>query len=313
MARLNLKSVKVSKTQLTLSTVADVGRLEQRLGLTLPRGYSDYVTTLGDGFLCDLVRVYLPSRIARELKPWRQRIKYFWFWDQSPDILKKEAALQSIVIADTLQGDELLLNPVNDRLYVLPRNYVRAFEVGRDFLAAVEWLCGSGMLVPKMRKRHFDPYIADRKEVSATRPAAVVTPTATHSADRRLLFTSSVHRGSRSVLVSLYYLTAKHRRSSWDGVSAFAFDVQAIVKSARRYAKRVWGKTDLISSIQIGHIPGDGAPYYFVTVEFRNGEGANFTVILDMDGRVVVPEIKKFRNHDEYYAFQTALFQSRPS
>jgi hypothetical protein len=141
MARLSLQKVKVSDYAKTLATAADVEKLEKKLSVQLPLGYKEYVTTFGDGVLSDCVRVYLPKQIERELKPWRKRIKQHWFWDETPKVLPQDRALECIVIADTLNGDEVVFHPNdNKRLYVLPRDFEQSFLAGSDLLEAIEWL-----------------------------------------------------------------------------------------------------------------------------------------------------------------------------
>src|SRR4051812_24044802 len=111
MAKLDLTKVKAAKQSLDSATAADVERLEKKLGVKLPAGYREFMTTLGDGLLSDYVRVYPPKQISKELKEWRKRIKQYWFWDELPVLLKKDRAIESIVIADTIEGDEVVFHP----------------------------------------------------------------------------------------------------------------------------------------------------------------------------------------------------------
>jgi hypothetical protein len=109
---MDLGGVKVVGGPLVLATDAGVDALEAKLGGTFPEGYRAYVTTLGEGVLGGtFVRVYPPWRIARELAPWRKRLKKYWFWDRGSAVLTKQRAVQSVIVADTLNGDELLFHP----------------------------------------------------------------------------------------------------------------------------------------------------------------------------------------------------------
>jgi hypothetical protein len=125
-----------------------VAQLEQQLGTKMPMGYQAFVTTLGLGVLNDTVRVYTPKRISRELKDFQQRWDEYWFWDEGSDILRKEKALESIIIADTGNGDELIFHPSQpDKLYVLPRDSGQIFEPGSRLDEAIEWILHSGVLL----------------------------------------------------------------------------------------------------------------------------------------------------------------------
>jgi predicted DNA-binding WGR domain protein len=159
---LNLKKVKIIGGPLIVATDKEVDALEKTLGVTLPQGYRDYMKTLGEGVLGGtFVRVYGPWRIAKDLKPWRKRIKQYWYWDLGSAILTKERAAESVIIADSLHGDELLFHPEEpDRLLVLPRYKEKIFVAGSNLLEAVEWMCGSGKLTRRFQEREFKPFEA---------------------------------------------------------------------------------------------------------------------------------------------------------
>jgi predicted DNA-binding WGR domain protein len=156
---LELKKVRVLSKPLMLATDREVDALEKKLGVRFPGGYREYVTTLGEGILGGtFVRVYGPGTIAKQLASWRKRIKQYWLWDQASAVLTKKRAVESIIIADTLQGDELLFHPEEpNRLLVLPRHKEKIFVAGSTLLEAVEWLCGSGKLTRRFPERDFQP------------------------------------------------------------------------------------------------------------------------------------------------------------
>ncbi|HEX5104436.1 MAG TPA: SMI1/KNR4 family protein, partial [Pirellulaceae bacterium] len=64
---MKLKDVKIAGKSLVLAKRAEVDALESDLWITLPKGYRDYVTQLGQGSLGSFVRVYPPWQIAKEL------------------------------------------------------------------------------------------------------------------------------------------------------------------------------------------------------------------------------------------------------
>jgi hypothetical protein len=157
---MDLSKVRIVDGPLALASDEQVNQLETKLGIVFPQGYREYVTTLGEGVLGGtFVRVYPPWRITRELREWRKRIKQYWFWDQGKAVLTKKRATESIIIADTLNGDELIFHPEEvDRLLVLPRHYQDIFEAGSDLLEAVEWMCSSGKLTRPFKTRNFEPF-----------------------------------------------------------------------------------------------------------------------------------------------------------
>lgn len=156
---MNIHDVPVVAKPVILATPAEVDALAQRLWITFPKGYREFVTCLGEGTLGSFVRVYPPWRIENELSEWRRRINKYWFWDAGHELLPKERALECVIIADTVNGDELVFHPRRmDRLFVLPRDSERIFEVDGDLLAAVEWMCVSGELADPFEERNFEPF-----------------------------------------------------------------------------------------------------------------------------------------------------------
>jgi hypothetical protein len=73
--------------------------------------------------------------------------------------LTKQEALASVIVGDTLAGDELIVNPVkSERIFILPRDFEEIFEAGDGLPAAIEWLCSSGTLCEAFSDRNFEPF-----------------------------------------------------------------------------------------------------------------------------------------------------------
>jgi hypothetical protein len=172
MLGMDLKTIRVVGGPLVRATAAAVADAESQLWITFPKGYREYITTLGEGVLGgSFVRIYPPWRILRELAEWRERIRKHWFWDKGRKLLPKERALESVIQGDTASGDELVFHPGKpDRLFVLPRESEKIFDAGSDLLAAVEWMCDSGKLTKRFTERDFEPFDT-RREKAPGRPA----------------------------------------------------------------------------------------------------------------------------------------------
>lgn len=148
---------------LVLSPPAEVDAAENQLGIRFPTGYREYVTRFGEGVLGGTyLRIYPPCRIlsgSNNVAEWRQRIAEYWFWDDGRDVLTREQVLESVIIGDTLDGDELVVHPSNpERVYVLPRDSENILVAGDGLPAAIEWLCGSGTLTEAFAERNFEPF-----------------------------------------------------------------------------------------------------------------------------------------------------------
>ena len=146
--------------QLFLSTDDEVDAAEQQIGVSFPVGYREFVTTFGEGVLGGtFVRIYPPHRILRDLPMWRERIDQFWLWDEGKATLTKAEALISVVIGDTLNGDELVVRPEQpDRILVLPRYSEDVLVAGDGLPNAIEWLCNSGILAEPFSDRDLEPF-----------------------------------------------------------------------------------------------------------------------------------------------------------
>jgi hypothetical protein len=151
---------KIVGDKLFQSTSKEVDEAEGQLGILFPSGYREYVTVFGEGVLGgSYIRIYPPDRILRELPEWRKRIDEYWFWDAGHKVLTKEEALQSVIVGDTLAGDELIVHPGrSDSIFVLPRQFEDIFVAGDRLPAAIEWLCSSGTLCEPFSDRNFEPF-----------------------------------------------------------------------------------------------------------------------------------------------------------
>jgi hypothetical protein len=159
---LDVDEVEIVASPLVLASPADVDALEAALWVTLPVGYREYMTRLGEGILGSLfvfVRVYPPWRVEKELADWRRRIGRHWVWDAGREVLPRGRAVECVIVGDTLNGDQLVFHPGRPgHLFVLPRRSGRVFDAGPDLLAAVEWMCGSGELCEPFPERRFNPF-----------------------------------------------------------------------------------------------------------------------------------------------------------
>ena len=151
--------VQVIGGPLHLSTPEEVAFVEAQLNTKFPDGYREFVTTLGSGDYAGLIRVYMPLRILKDLEEFRQRWDEYYFWDEGCEVLKKDQVLESIIVADTLNGDEIIFHPkATDALYVLPIDEEKIYQIGSTLYEALDWICDSGVLTTEVLSRDFEPY-----------------------------------------------------------------------------------------------------------------------------------------------------------
>jgi hypothetical protein len=159
---MTLDDFELTSSALFYNRATDVDAAERQLGMRLPSGYGEFIARFGEGMLAGYLRVYPPYQILEgdnSVTEWRKRIDEYWFWDDGRDVLTKEKALECIIVADTVDGDELAAHPSKpDRLYVFPRYEETLYVAGDGLLPAIEWLLTSGTQTERIDDRTFVPF-----------------------------------------------------------------------------------------------------------------------------------------------------------
>lgn len=162
---MKITDISVRRRTRRLVAVEDIKAAEKRLKTTFPQGYEEYATTLGEGVLSALVRVYPPWQVVNGLKDWRRRIRDYWFWGDSEQPIDQEQAQEFVVFADTMNGDEIIFHPDEpSRIFMLPHEDENVYEVGATLSEALTWACTSGVLCSPVSELVFSP----NKESSRT-------------------------------------------------------------------------------------------------------------------------------------------------
>ncbi|HEY2848159.1 MAG TPA: SMI1/KNR4 family protein [Pyrinomonadaceae bacterium] len=149
--------------KLTLASEEDVDDLESAFEVTFPRGYRDFVTTLGLGEYCNYIRVIMPNAIMSGCREAQEFLSQYWFWSLGEEMFPKERAVTSIQMATTIDGDVVLFHPSKpNELWVLPRNDDMPYQIGPDVYEAIDWLCtahrnATGSVGEEHQKRYFVP------------------------------------------------------------------------------------------------------------------------------------------------------------
>jgi hypothetical protein len=169
-----LDDVQVVKKALVKVSQKQVDELAERLWISFPAGYREYITKFGEGTLGgSLIRIYPPWRIEKELGDWRRRINKYWFWEKGVRVLPKERAIECVIIGDTTNGDEIVFHPSRSgKLFILPRESERVYEIRGDLLAAIEWICTSGELADPFDERNFEPFDSREEESESDETAS---------------------------------------------------------------------------------------------------------------------------------------------
>ena len=158
-ALLDLDTVEVLGGPEVLASDADVDDLESRLGVRFPDGYREYVTRLGEGDLDALIRVFPPWRVLAELDAHRGMMAGFWSWEAKGASFSQDDAMESIPLADTIDGDMLVFHPEDrTKIIILPRHDEHLVVRGPDLLEAIDWICSGGTGSTEGGGRTFRPF-----------------------------------------------------------------------------------------------------------------------------------------------------------
>jgi hypothetical protein len=131
------------------------------------------------------------------------------------------------------------------------------------------------------------------------------------------LLCSHTTTGEDIITCRAYFVTSAHRQTTWDGQSPIDADLRAVVRSATEYARDRLGVVGPVRDVQLAGMPSAGQErYYYFTVHIERPGGANTQeVILDLDGRVIEPEVRQFQDEDEYYRYLDTMLDkpAKPS
>lgn len=154
------KNVLLIDEDLELVAAEELDAIEHAIGCSLPTDYRTIMTTFGVGTYCGLISFThpneIPARTKRSREIWAEHLEFFW--PQSDSVLPIDLALQSFVLATTIDGDEIILcPPAQDNLFVLPRRDEVIFTMPSGLRDPLAWK-GPGPGPEASPFRYFEPF-----------------------------------------------------------------------------------------------------------------------------------------------------------
>lgn len=116
------------------------GWLRERFDLPLPPGYREYMTTLGAGTYCDLVRVFRPALVMTDFTPIGKLWGKHFFWEAGRGVLSEGQVERSFPVARTVDGDDIVCCPDHSgELFVLPRHDHHIYRLPAGLRDPLAW------------------------------------------------------------------------------------------------------------------------------------------------------------------------------
>lgn len=159
MTRRDWRDFYLVQEELKRWTDGDVDAAEAAVGVRLPDGYRQLMTTLGDGVIGGVLRVFSPRALGDEQQSFRELTQEHWFFEEPDEALTRDYALDSIMVADSIDGDQVIFHPGTGRLHVLPRHDEHTYAVGGDVWDVVAWFQDSGVLWRPHSFRYFESFV----------------------------------------------------------------------------------------------------------------------------------------------------------
>jgi hypothetical protein len=152
-----IPSTQTHSYDLFLASVEEIKSAEDDLKIVFESDYKHHVMTYGNGILGgSFIHIYLPSQILTDIDAWKSRINEYWRLDNGKEVLTKAQVLKSVIVGDTLEGDEIIY--FNDSYFILPKNFETIYKIGNTLTESIEWICSSGILVKAFEERNFEPF-----------------------------------------------------------------------------------------------------------------------------------------------------------
>ena len=131
---------------------SEIEKAEKRLGISLPQGYKNFVTTYGVGTFCGFLVIPSPTEISKFSMNFR--------WNSGTDVLNEEMAKGAYQIASTIDADVIIFCPKSEKgIYVLPRHSDSIFWIDENFRDPSVWFSKNGIERNSEPLKYFEPLV----------------------------------------------------------------------------------------------------------------------------------------------------------
>jgi hypothetical protein len=110
--------------------------------------------------------------------------------------------------------------------------------------------------------------------------------------------------GAGPIEIRQYF--AEDRHVSWDGCAPLPRSLPALLRKARSHAEQVAGGPVYLDQLNLQETgAADGARHYYYTLYFHreDGRGDPVSLVMDLRGTVIEPEVHRFATRKAYTDF----------
>jgi hypothetical protein len=126
-------------------TKDEIVALEQQLKVNLPQDFWGFMQRFGPGEFCGSLAFFGPRQFLEHQELCKNIWNEYFFWDAAT--LSKEEVLQSISVATSIDGDEIVYKSAKKTgYYVLLRHADEIQKIGNTISEALNWFSSSGVI-----------------------------------------------------------------------------------------------------------------------------------------------------------------------
>lgn len=111
---------------------SEISEVEAQLNLVFPADYKSFVTTFGAGELSIIfLQAFTPSQVMTAYRyESQERLAEYWFWEESPEILTQQRAIECFPFFGSSGGDGILFHPSDPNTwFILPHEEEKVVAV----------------------------------------------------------------------------------------------------------------------------------------------------------------------------------------
>jgi hypothetical protein len=145
----------VSRKRRTV-TDEELSAMESSLKVQFPDDFHQFLKRFGSGEFCGCLYLFDPIAITGGQRMFKEMTSEGFYYDTAKSALTKSESLESVWVARTLDGDEIVYRSEDPAgFFVLPRHSETIQRLGLSFYEVLDWFASSGVMYVPTKFRWF--------------------------------------------------------------------------------------------------------------------------------------------------------------